>query len=57
MIFDLSKKPLREINTYLQDINHKDNRRNYTISNPGGFHAICAGLKEDISRVVKGHAG
>ena len=49
MNFDLSKKPLREINTYLQNIDGKNNKRNYTISNPNGLHAICAGLKENIS--------
>jgi len=57
MIFDLSKKTLREINSYLQNINHKNNVRNYIISNPNGHHAICAGLKENISVNIKGHTG
>ena len=57
MNFDLSKKPLREINTYLQNIDGKNNKRNYTISNPNGLHAICAGLKENIFITIKGHVG
>jgi len=57
MFFDLSKKTLREVNTYLQNINDKNKIKNYIISNPSGFHAICAGLKEDISIIIKGHTG
>ena len=57
MNFDLNKKKLTSINTYLQNVDHKTNQRQYTISNPNGYHAICAGLKEDISVTIKGHAG
>ena len=49
MKLDLSKKSLREINKYLQDIDYKNNIRKFTISNPKGLHAICAGLKENIT--------
>ena len=57
MILDLSKKSLREINTHLQNIVRKNNKRDYVISNPNGLHAICAGLKENLSVTIKGHTG
>ena len=47
MLFNLSKKSLSEVNTYLTEhIDNKNNKRNYTISNPNGLHAICAGLND-----------
>ena len=57
MNFDLSKKSLREINSYLQNIDHKNNTRKYVISNPNGLHAICAGLNKSMFVTIKGHTG
>ena len=54
---DFKKNSLRKINNYLQNINHKNNKRDFTIKNPSGEHAICAGLKEEISVMIKGHVG
>ena len=47
MNFDLNKKKLREVNNYLQNIDRKDNKRKFELSNPQGQHAICAGLKDE----------
>ena len=54
---NFKKISLREINNYLQNINYKNNKRNFVIKNPDGEHAVCAGLKEDISVNIKGHVG
>ena len=54
---DFKKNNLRNINNYLQNIDFKKNLRNFVIKNPSGNHAICAGLKEDISVNIKGHVG
>ena len=57
MILDLLKKPLSEINTYLQNIDQSNIKKNYIILNPNGLHAICAGLKKNISVHINGHTG
>jgi len=57
MNLDLKKKKLREVNSYLQNIDRKDNQRKFEILNPQGQHAICAGLKDEIDVNIKGHAG
>ena len=57
MNFDLNKKSLKKKNTFFQNINYKNNQKSFTISNPKGNHAICAGLRENISVTIKGHAG
>ena len=54
---DFKKNNLRKINNFLQNISYKNNRRNFIIKNPNGEHAVCAGLKEDISVNIKGHVG
>tara|TARA_X000000368_G_C22971386_1_gene685631 strand:+ start:39 stop:734 length:696 start_codon:yes stop_codon:yes gene_type:complete len=54
---DFKKNSLRKINNFLQNISYKNNKRNYVIKNPNGEHAVCAGLKEDISVNIKGHVG
>ena len=54
---DFKKNNLRKINSFLQNINHKNNKRNFVIKNPAGGHAICAGLKEELSVLIKGHVG
>ena len=54
---DFKKNNLRKINSFLQNINNKNNNRNFVIKNPAGEHAICAGLKEEMSVLIKGHVG
>ena len=54
---DFKKNNLRKINNFLQNISYKNNKRNFVIKNPNGEHAVCAGLKEDISVNIKGHVG
>ncbi len=56
-ILDFKKNNLRKINSSLQNINHKNNKRDFVIKNPAGEHAICAGLKREISVIIKGHVG
>jgi len=56
-ILDFKKNNLRKINSSLQNINHKNNNRDFVIKNPAGEHAICAGLKEEMSVTIKGHVG
>jgi len=56
-ILDFKKNNLRKINSSLQNINHKNNKRDFVIKNPAGEHAICAGLKEEMSVTIKGHVG
>ena len=57
MKLDLRKLKLRKVNETLQSIDPKRNNKNYTILNPEGNHAICAGLTDDIDVTVKGHVG
>ena len=54
---DFKKNNLRKINSFLQNINNKNNNRNFVIKNPAGEHAICAGLSEEMSVLIKGHVG
>ncbi len=54
---DFKKNNLRKINSFLQNIDYKINKREFIVKNPEGEHAICAGLKEDISVIIKGHVG
>ena len=56
-ILDFKKNNLRKINSSLQNINHKNNKRDFVIKNPAGEHAICAGLKEEMYVTIKGHVG
>tara|TARA_Y100001970_G_scaffold238913_1_gene300457 strand:- start:2228 stop:2923 length:696 start_codon:yes stop_codon:yes gene_type:complete len=54
---DFKKSTLRKINNFLQNINYKNNKRDFNIKNPGGHHALCAGLTENICVNIKGHVG
>ena len=54
---DLKKKTLREVNDLLQNLDPKSNLRNYLVSNPTGNHAVCAGLKDEMEVLIKGHVG
>ena len=57
MELDLKKINLREVNDKLQNLDRKQNLRDFTIINPEGNHAICAGLTEDMNVSIKGHVG
>ena len=57
MNFDLSKKTLSEVNSFLQKIDLKSNQRDFVIKNPLGNHALCAGLQDEINVTIKGHVG
>ena len=57
MNLDLKKLKLREVNQKLQNIGSKQNQRSFTVINPEGNHAICAGLKDEIDVTIKGHTG
>ena len=54
---NLKKNTLRNINSFLQNISRKNNNRDFIVSNPAGQHAICAGLKEEMTVKIKGHVG
>ena len=54
---DFKKNTLRKIKNYLQNISYKNNKREFTVKNPSGHHAICAGLTENISVKINGHVG
>ena len=49
MKLDLKKLKLREVNEKLQNLDRKQNDRNFTIVNPEGNHALCAGLTDEIN--------
>ncbi len=57
MELDLNKLKLRQVNEELQSLDRKKNQRNFTIINPQGNHAICAGLNNEMDITIKGHVG
>ena len=57
MELDLKKIKLRDVNDKLQNLDRKQNQRDFTIINPEGNHAICAGLTEEMNVTIKGHVG
>ena len=57
MELDLKKINLRDVNDKLQNLDRKQNQRDFTIINPEGNHAICAGLTEEMNITIKGHVG
>ena len=57
MELDLKKLKLRNINDKLQNLDRKKNEREFTIINPEGNHAICAGLNNEMKVTIKGHVG
>jgi hypothetical protein len=44
MKLDLKKLKLREVNEKLQSLDRKQNDIDFTIVNPEGNHALCAGV-------------
>ena len=57
MELDLKKLELRNVNDKLQNLDRKSNERDFTIINPEGNHAICAGLDKEMNVIIKGHVG
>ena len=57
MKLDLKKLKLRKVNEQLQSLDRKVNDRDFTIINPEGNHAVCAGLTEELNINIKGHVG
>ena len=57
MKLDLKKLKLRDVNEKLQNLDRKQNDRNFTIINPEGNHAVCAGLTAEMNINIKGHVG
>ena len=57
MNLDLKKLELRKVNDTLQNLDRKKNDRSFTVLNPEGSHAVCAGLTDDVDVTIKGHVG
>ena len=55
MELDLKKTNLRDVNDKLQNLDRKQNQRDFRIINPEGHHAICAGLTEEMNVTIKCH--
>ena len=55
--FDLSTKPLREVNQFLHGDACAIAYKEVTISNPNGAHNIAVGLKANVDVTIDGHAG
>jgi len=55
-VFDLGKKPLRDLNALLHQADCNSDEQ-WKIINPKGTHAIAAGLKAQITVNVAGHVG
>ena len=51
MELDLKKLKLRNVNDKLQNLDRKKNERDFTIINPEGNHAICAGLNLSLIHI------
>ena len=49
MKLDLKKLKLRKVNEKLQNFDRRQNDKDFTIINPEGNHAVCAGLTEEIN--------
>jgi glutamate synthase domain-containing protein 3 len=56
-VFDLSAAPLRELNAALHALPADSNKTHWRVLNPGGAHAIAAGLDAPVTVEVEGHAG
>jgi len=54
---DLASIGLRELNSRLHELARTPGPRHWRIRNPGGEHAVAAGLDADIEVDVDGHVG
>lgn len=55
--FDLAHATVRELNRFLHRELPSTNVRRVTVENPGGRHAIAAGLDAPVEVDVRGHGG
>ena len=56
-VIDLATSPVRELNRTLHQLPANSNETEWTVLNPGGAHALAAGLDAPISVNIIGHAG
>jgi len=56
-IVDLAHTSLRDLNAALHALTHDTNRTAWRVLNPGGRHAIAAGLTAPVTVEIMGHAG
>jgi glutamate synthase domain-containing protein 3 len=54
---DLRDTPLREMNRRLHALQPGSNERLWRVANPGGQHAIAAGLDAPVTVEIDGHVG
>jgi len=54
---DLRVTPLRELNKMLHSIGPGSNERHWLVANPGGLHAIAAGVNAPVTIEIDGHVG
>ena len=55
--FDLAANPVRELNAALHALPPETNETHWEVTNPGGKHAIAAGLDKPITVEIQGNAG
>lgn len=55
--YDLDKAPLRELNKALHALRPDTNETHWTVTRPGGRHAVAAGLDAPITVEIEGHVG
>lgn len=55
--FDFNNSSLRTINSFLQNVKDIKKQNMFSIINPNGQHAICAGLNSAIEININGHVG
>jgi glutamate synthase domain-containing protein 3 len=54
---DLAQTSLRELNSRLHELAGAPGPRHWRVRNPGGEHAVAAGLDADIEIDIDGHVG
>jgi glutamate synthase domain-containing protein 3 len=54
-VFDLSQRPLRELNQRLHDLGNGAAR--IVVRNPRGAHAVACGIDADVEVEIEGHVG
>jgi methylamine---glutamate N-methyltransferase subunit B len=54
---DLRVTPLRELNKRLHALPAGTNERHWRVTNPGGQHAVAAGLDAPVTVEIDGHVG
>ncbi len=57
VLFDLGERPLRELNTTLQNLAPDTNATAWIVRNPRGAHAVAVGLTAPVAVSIDGHVG